>query len=114
MITGFYLTLFAFIFAEIYHYFNKNRLDLIFKNKNVESIKKLDVVFYMMKLLSIFWPLIGLFSSFSEIFMLIVVVNLIKFLFYHLNEKIYKFYINSLPWINVLIYLVIIFCKFIY
>jgi hypothetical protein len=113
MITGFYLTLFAFIFAEIYHFFNKKRLDLIFKNKNVENIKKLDIVFYMMKLLSIFWPLIGLFSSFGDIFMLIIVVNLIKFLFYHLNDRIYKVYINILPWINISIYLTILFFKFI-
>ena len=44
--------LFAFIFSEIYHFYNKKRLDLIFKNKNIETIKKVDIVFYITKLLS--------------------------------------------------------------
>lgn len=111
MITGFYAMLFAFIFSEIYHFFNKKRLDLIFKNKNVESIKKLDIVFYMSKLLSIFWPLVGLFSSFSNIFLLIIVMNLMKFVFYHLQDNIYKVYINILPWMNIVAYITILYLK---
>lgn len=113
MIVAFYAMLFVFIFSEIYHVFNKKRLDLIFKNKNVETIKKVDIVFYLSKLLSIFWPLIGLFSSFSDFFMLIMIVNLMKFLFYHLNDNLYKIYIKILPWVNITIYLTILFYKFI-
>jgi hypothetical protein len=112
MITGFYLMFFAFIFAEIYHFFNKKRLDLIFKNKDIETIRKIDIAFYMAKLLSIFWPIIGLFSSFGELFMFIIIINILKFLVYHLNDKIYKFYINILPWVNVILYTTIISLKF--
>lgn len=112
MITGFYVMLFAFIFAEIYHFFNKKRLDLIFKNKDVETIKKIDIVFYMTKLLSIFLPIVGLFSSFSELFMLLIIINLLKFLIYHLNDHLYKFYIKILPWANVTLYMTILSLKF--
>jgi hypothetical protein len=112
MITGFYAMLFAFIFSEIYHFFNKKRLDLIFKNKDIQTIRKIDIVFYMSKLLSIFWPIVGLFSSFSHLFLLIIVMNLMKFVFYHLNDNIYKVYINALPWMNVVVYIVILSFKF--
>ena len=108
MITGFYVMLFAFIFAEIYHFFNKKRLDLIFKNKDIQTIRKVDIVFYMSKLLSIFWPIVGLFSIFSHLFLLIIVMNLMKFVFYHLNDNIYKVYINALPWMNVVVYITIL------
>lgn len=113
MITGFYAMIFAFIFAEIYHVFNRKRLDLIFKKKEVESIKKFDIVFYMAKLLSIFWPLIGLFSSFSGLFLLIITINLVKFALYHASDSLYRVYIRILPWMNVAVYLSILTLKFI-
>lgn len=112
MITGFYAMLFAFIFSEIYHFFNKKRLDLIFKNKEIKTIRKIDIVFYMSKLLSIFWPIVGLFSSFSHLFLLIIVINLMKFVFYHLNDNIYRLYISALPWMNVVVYITILSFKF--
>jgi len=113
MITGYYLIIFAFIFAEIYHFFNRKRLDLLFKNKDIQMIKKIDIVFYMSKLLSIFWPIVGLFSSFSHLFMLIIAINLTKFVIYHLHDGLYQFYIRILPWMNVAIYFTILCFKFI-
>ena len=112
MITGFYAMLFAFILSEIYHFFNKKRLDLIFKNKDIETIRKVDIIFYMSKLLSIFWPVIGLFSSFSHLFLFIIVINLLKFMIYHLEDNIYRVYIRLLPWMNVVSYMVILSYKF--
>jgi hypothetical protein len=113
MITTFYLMLLAFVFAEIYHFFNKKRLDLIFKNKDVETIKKIDIVFYLSKLLSIFWPIVGLFTVFNNLFLFVIFINLLKFLIYHLNDDFYKIYIKFLPWMNVCVYLTILYFKFI-
>jgi len=112
MISGFYAMIFAFIFTEIYHVFNRNRLDLIFKKKEVESIKKIDILFYLSKLLSILWPLIGLFSSFSGLFMMIMVINLLKFVFYHASDSTYRFYIKVLPFMNIVAYITILMLKF--
>jgi len=113
MIVAFYAAIFAFIFAEIYYVFNRKRLDLIFKNKNVESIRKIDIAFYMSKLLSIFWPIVGLFSSFSSLFLLIITINLLKFAIYHTSGPIYKVYIKVLPWMNVAAYISILWLRFI-
>lgn len=113
MIEIFYSMLAAFIFAEIYHFMNRERLDLIFKKKILNSIKKMDVVFYISKTLSIFWPIIGLFSSHDDMFMLLIVVNLAKFALYHINGGIYRAYIMALPWINIAIYISILAYKII-
>jgi len=111
MIAIFYSMLFAFIFAEIYHFYNRKRLDLIFKNKSLKTIRKADIAFYISKTLSIFWPAIGLMSSFYELFMLLIVINLMKFVLYHININAYKAYILLLPFANVAIYMSILFLK---
>jgi NAD(P)-dependent dehydrogenase (short-subunit alcohol dehydrogenase family) len=85
-----------------------------FGDNNIETIRKVDIVFYITKLLSIFWPIIGLFSSLNNLFLSIIFINILKFVIYHLNDSLYKVYINFLPWINVLIYLTILFYKFIH
>lgn len=111
MITIFYSMLFVFIFAEIYHFYNRKRLDLIFKNKSLKTIRKVDIAFYISKTLSIFWPAIGLMSSLYELFMLLIVINLMKFVLYHININVYKAYILLLPFANVAIYILILFLK---
>jgi hypothetical protein len=112
MITIFYTMLFAFTFSEIYHFLNKKRLDLLFKNKDVETTRMTDIIFYVFKLMSIFWPIIGLFSSFNDFFMFLLLINISKFLIYHLNDTLYKIYIRVLPWMNVVVYLTILSLKF--
>jgi len=114
MIVTFYIIIFSFIFSEIYHFFNKKRLDIIFKNKDIDTIRKSDGIFYILKILSIIWPIIGLFSSFIDIFLLLIVFNLIKFIFYHISETTYNYYIRILPFINITLYLIILYYKFIH
>ena len=114
MITAFYSIIFIFIFSEIYHFYNKSRLDILFKNKDVNSIRKSDILFYVTKIFSIFWPIIGLFSSLNEFFLFLIIINLMKFIIYHVNDKLYKLYISLLHFINITIYLIILYYKFIH
>lgn len=113
MITIFYSVIFTFIFSEVYHFFNKKRLDIIFRNKDIDKTKMYDILFYVIKTISIFWPLIGLFSGLREFFLLIIIVNLIKFVLYHINYKLYQLYISLLHFINISLYLLILYHKFI-
>lgn len=114
MIVTFYIIIFTFIFSEIYHFFNKKRLDIIFKNKDINTIRKSDFIFYILKILSIFWSIIGLFSGLSMLFLLLIIVNLMKFVIYHLNDNFYRFYISSLHFINIITYITILYFKFIH
>jgi hypothetical protein len=44
--------------------------------------------------------------------MLMILINLSKFFFYHLNDFLYKVYIRVLPWMNVALYATILILKF--
>ncbi len=113
MISAFYAVLVVFILNEIYHYFNKSRLDLLFKNKDVEHIRKADVAYYLAKVAAVIWPMIGLFSSMWPMFLALIVAGLLQFAFYHINEKSYSVYSALHPLIKVSIYAAILVMKFI-
>ena len=112
MITFFYLFLILFILNEVFYFSNRKRLDVFFKKKDPSQIKKLDIVYYLLKITSIFWPTIGLFSSFSTLFSLLILLGLSKFILYHFSKKVYSIYVDVYPILTISIYLTILFYKF--
>ena len=111
MIYIFYTILFILIINEFLFIFNRKRLNINFKNKNIEKVKFIDVHIYLVKTISIFWPIIGLFSSFYYLFGLIIILNISKFIIYHINILLYSFYIYILPFLIVIIYSLILYRK---
>lgn len=112
MIKLFYLSLLIFIFNEIFYFSNRKRLDLFFKKKDPSQIKKIDILYYLIKILSIVWPIIGLFSSFKYLFFIILLLSIFKFILYHLFKNIYGIYLNIYPILLILVYIIILFYKF--
>ena len=51
MITLFYLLLIIFALNEVYYVFNKPRLDLNMKNRDVEATKSIDIAHYLLRIL---------------------------------------------------------------
>ena len=114
MIEAFYAMVAAFAINEIYHVFNRKRLDLLFKNKEPENMRKTDIVYYLVRVLSVVWPIIGLFSSMWPMFAALILASLMKFVLYHISEKSYLAYsILAYPLICISIYVVILAMKFI-
>lgn len=114
MIEAFYAMVAAFAINEIYHVFNRKRLDLLFKNKDPENMRKMDILYYLVRVLSALWPIIGLFSSMWPMFAALILASLLKFAFYHISEKSYIAYsILAYPLISISIYVVILTMKFI-
>ena len=107
----FYIILAILTINEIIFLFDRKRLNVRFKNKDVEKVKLLDVSVYLFKTISIFWPVIGLFTKFKWLFLLIIVLNIFKFIAYHINKFSYSVYIYILPFIIVLIYSFILYRK---
>ena len=112
MIFCFYLTLFLFILNEFFYFSNRKRLDLLFEKKDPSNIKKLDIFYYLIKITSVLWPFIGLFSSFKGLFSIIILLGLTKFLFYHISNRFYKVYVDLHPILLISIYLTILFYRF--
>ena len=80
MITLFYLLLIIFAFNEVYYVFNKPRLDLNMKNRDVEATKSIDIAHYLLRILFWIWIVIGLWSSQSEMFMFLGSFGIIYYL----------------------------------
>lgn len=112
MITIFYLFLILFITNEIFYFSNRKRLDIFFKKKDPSQIKKIDILYYLIKIMSTVWPIIGLFSSFKGLFLIVLSLGLSKLLFYHLSKKFYNVYVDVYPIILISVYLTILFYKF--
>lgn len=113
MITFFYAFLSVFIFNEIYYLFNRERLDTNFKNKDIESTTKADVLYYFTKVLYWVWIITGLFSGLSYLFVILFSLRFMKFPLFHINRKIYIIYDTILPLMSVLVLMIILFVKFI-
>jgi hypothetical protein len=112
MITLFYLFLLLFILNEIFYFSNRKRLDIFFNKKDPTQIKKLDIFYYLIKIMSTVWPVMGIFSSFRELFTIVLFLGLSKFLIYHVSKKIYSFYVDLYPILLISIYITILFYKF--
>ncbi len=98
----FYLISIFFIWSEIYHVYHKNRLDVNFRNKDISLVTKLDLVFYFCRLTFFIWIFLGLWSSQQNLFILLILLNLIKFPFYHFNKRLFAIWDNVLPTINII------------
>lgn len=112
MITTFYLFLIIFIANEIFYFSNRKRLDIFFKKKDPSQIKKIDILYYLVKIMSTVWPIIGLFSSFSGLFLVVLLLGLSKLFLYHLFNRFYTVYVDIYPLLLITVYLVILFYKF--
>ena len=112
MIYLFYTILFLLTLNEILFILDKKRLNINVKNQNIEKVRFMYVLIYLLKSISIFWPIIGLFSSFHYLFLSVIVLNIFKFVVYHINRLLYSFFIYILPFLIVVIYSIILYRKF--
>ena len=111
MIEIFYTLLLIFAINEIFFVFNRDRLDRNFKNKDITSVKKVDLIHYILKTLSVFWPLIGLFSSMYYMFLFVILLWVLKFDLYHVHKRTYAIYALVLPLVNAALYVSIFFLR---
>jgi hypothetical protein len=111
MITTFYLLLILFSINEIYYVFNKSRLDINFKNRDISATKNIDLFHYLLR--AMFWccMFIGLWSSQSEMFIFLGSLHLLRFPFYHISRKLYIIWDNILPAISIIFILIILIYK---
>ena len=110
LVNLFYITSIFFIISNLYYIFNRKLLDTRFKNK--EDLSGIQLFYYYTRFLYLPWLLIGLFSVFKLYFILLLLVSLLKFPFYHINKKTYVYYIIALPIIDITLLLTTLYVKF--
>lgn len=112
MITFFHIFLSLFIWNEIYYLYNRERLDINFKNKDIQSTTGVDVFFYLTRFLLWVSIIIGLFIS-PISFSILLSIKLLKVPLFHLNRKVFIIYDTVLPILSSFMILTIILLYFI-
>jgi hypothetical protein len=75
-----------FIWSEIHHILFKSRLYLRF-NERTESIPKIDIFYYIVKIMYIIYLFFGLFSQYYIYFAMIIMISLLKFPIFYIASK---------------------------
>jgi fatty acid desaturase len=85
----FYSMSLLFIWCELHHINNKERL---YSRRN-NQIEIVDYLFYIIKIVYLFWLMVGFFSNFNSIFTAIITISIIKFpLLLTKSDKLLTFY----------------------
>jgi hypothetical protein len=109
MITIYWSFYLLFSLNEIYHLFNRDRLNLLFEKKSQNQMYKIDVFYYLLRVMSTFWVILGLFSSMWPLMCGLIILFFMQFALYHANYKIYSIYVSIYPIINMIIFAILFF-----
>lgn len=113
MISLFYITILSFIWNDLYYMLNKHRLNINFKNRDIESTTILDLAYYFTKLAYWIWIIIGLFSNLSPYFIVLFSLVSIKLITFKLKKRsLYVILDIITPVISILILSVLLFIRF--
>lgn len=84
-----------FIWSNIYYIINYNRLDKRFAERDRNS--KVDLVYYVTKVLFWIWLVVGLFTPMKYIFMIMMGIGLIRIPMYHISKNLTSFWFRLTP-----------------
>ena len=70
----------VFIWSELYHLRHKDYLYQKISQRNIQNSTLFDYIFYVSKILFIPWVFLGLFTTVSYPFLLIILISCVKFL----------------------------------
>lgn len=93
----FYILSILFIFMNVYYIFKNKQLDRRFKERDIMGMSKIDLVYYLTKVVYWIWVPIGLFSGQYFIFCILIILGVLKFPIYHLNKNIFRIYNDIYP-----------------
>ena len=98
------ILLLILILNEFFFIFNRDRLNLNFRDKNISDIKNIDIFYYIIKFISYIFPFFVLFTPFKEIFVILMSINIIHIFLYYFNKKSYIIYGNIMPILRIVTY----------
>ena len=110
MITIYNLLPILFILNIIYFIKNRDYLQKSYSEKDASEIRGNELVYYYINLLYYLYIFIGLLID--NTYWLLILAYFIKFPFYHINDKVYKFYSYLYPYISIVFLLYLLYSKF--
>jgi hypothetical protein len=84
-----------FIWSNIYYLLNYERLDKRFSERDRNS--KIDLVYYITKVLFWIWLVVGLLTSLKYTFIMMIGISLIRIPMYHISKKLSSIWFRLTP-----------------
>jgi len=100
MITLLYI---LFIWMNIYYLTKINTLNERFKNKDLSKLSIIDIFYYLTRVSYWVFLLYSVYYEKSSLINTLLLLGLLKFILFHINNKIYKIYSLILPIISIII-----------
>jgi len=88
---------------NLYSLANLTKLEKRFYDFDIESIKFKQYLYYISKVIYWIWILFYLFTTLKIYFFILAFLPIMKFLFFYLNKRLFKFFNVSIPFISILI-----------
>ena len=103
----FYILSIVFIFMNVYYMLKNKQLDKGFKDRDILGVSKLDLVYYLSKVLYWVWIPIGFFTNQPELFYVLFILGFLKFPIYHLSKNIFRIYNSLYPALSLIVLITI-------
>ncbi len=84
-----------FIWSNIYYLLNYERLDKRFSERDRNS--KIDLVYYITKVLFWIWLVVGLLTPLKYTFIMMIGISLIRIPMYHISKKLSSIWFRLTP-----------------
>lgn len=101
MINIFYITSLFFIWSNLYYILNYKKIDKPFFER--EDNSKLDLIYYIANILFPIWIIIGLFTKFKFLLLLIILMFFVRFPLHKVNKKTSLIIFKLSPIINIIL-----------
>jgi hypothetical protein len=95
-----------FLFINVYYIINYQRLDEPLRLRDFS--KKLDLLYYFLKVVFIIWVLSGSFLGFSPIFNFMISVIFLRIPMFYLGKKIYSRYHRLVPVLHIILLIILL------
>jgi hypothetical protein len=105
----FYLLSIIFIWSNTYYLLNYNRLDKRFSQRERNS--KIDLIYYITKVLFWIWIITGLIIDYNYILLLIVSPSILKFPMFYINKKVYSLLYRLTPPFHIIVLIITLYIK---
>jgi hypothetical protein len=96
----------SFLFLNIYYILNYKRLDEPLRLRDFS--RKLDLLYYFLKLVFIIWVLLGSFFGFSPIYNFMISVMVLRFPIFYLGKKLYWRYHRLVPILHIILLIILL------
>lgn len=88
---------------NLFYLSNISKIDVRFYSRDLRETPKIFLLYYFTRISYWIWLFVGLFLPTSNFIFILLSINFLRFIFYFLNKKIFKYYNVIVPFMTIII-----------